>query len=32
VSRAIRMGVAYSGQLGNRVRDHGVKVNLTWNF
>jgi fibronectin-binding autotransporter adhesin len=32
ISRAVRTGVAYSGQLSSRVHDHGVKGNFTWNF
>jgi outer membrane autotransporter protein len=32
VTRAIRTGVAYSGQLSSRVHDHGVKGNFTWDF
>lgn len=32
VQRDLTLGVSYSGQLGDRVQDHGVKANLLWKF
>lgn len=28
----LTLGVGYTGQLGNDVRDNGLKVNLGWKF
>ena len=28
----LTLGLSYAGQLGNGVRDHGVKANLLWKF
>jgi uncharacterized protein with beta-barrel porin domain len=31
-SDAISLGIAYSGQVGDRAQDHALKGNFTWRF